>query len=89
MSHRVLDPPPPTTADIAVSRFYRKVGRAYTNHSRPSFVEAITRAPSPFAIETILRDFEMFAASGATEKTKRQVGDAAHARLCELRGVLP
>ncbi len=56
--------------------------------ARPSTVEELAHAPSPFAVEGILDDFRRFAVE-ASPKTRAQVEETAWVRLCELRGVLP
>ncbi len=57
-------------------------------HARPSTVEEIAHAPSPFAVEGLLRDFRRFATE-ASPKTQARVEETARVRLCQLRGVLP
>lgn len=76
-----------TTAHTAAARFYRKHLRQ--NHQEPSIVEQIARAPSPFAVEGLVDDFHRFIARQTSAKLRAQVERTAHARICELRGVLP
>ncbi len=78
--------PLPTMAHVAIARFYSKAFQV--NHARPSAVEAIARAPSLFAVEGILDDFNRFA-THASPKTRAQVLETARVRMCELRGWLP
>jgi hypothetical protein len=53
-----------------------------------SITEQLALAPSPFALEMILRDAALFAPR-ADAKTRDRWAHTAHARDCELRGVLP
>lgn len=53
-----------------------------------SITEQLSRAPSPFALEMILRDALLFAPR-ADAKTRTRWACTAYARDCELRGVLP
>lgn len=76
----------PTTAHAAVARFYRDALRPGHGHS---VVEEIAAAPSPFSVETMLADFDLFVARGASEKTRSRVREAARVRLAQLRGLLP
>ncbi len=81
--------PPPTMAHVAIARFYYGGhGALRSNHAKPSTIEAITRAPSPFAVEGIVDDFNRFATQ-ASPKTRAQVLETARVRICELRGWLP
>jgi hypothetical protein len=75
-----------TMADVQRDRFYRQALRQ--NHRAPSITELIASAPSPFAVEGLLDDFQRFV-HGASPKTRAQVDETARVRLCELRGVLP
>jgi hypothetical protein len=52
-----------------------------------SITEQLALAPSPFALEMILRDAALFGYGDA--KTRSRWATVAHARDCELRGVLP
>lgn len=76
----------PTTAHAAVARFYREALRPGHGHS---VVEEIAAAPSPFSVEGLLADFDLFVARGASEKTHSRVREAARVRLAQLRGLLP
>jgi hypothetical protein len=53
-----------------------------------SITEQLALAPSPFALEMILRDALLFAPR-ADAKTRDRWACTAYARDCELRGVLP
>lgn len=87
------DPPdcpvraPITTAHVQCARFYRKHFR--DNHPEPSIVERLLRAPSPFAVEQLVGDFERLIAHRVPAKKRAQVHEVARVRVCELRGVLP
>lgn len=52
-----------------------------------SITEQLANAPSPFALEMILRDADHFYAADA--KTRDRWARTAYTRDCELRGVLP
>ena len=52
-----------------------------------SVTEQLARAPSPFALEMILRDAALF--NWGDAKTRARWAQTAYARDCELRGVLP
>lgn len=73
-----------TTAHREIFRFYRGLSGA----RKPSTVERIASAPSPFAVEGLVADFEAFA-SGASQKARDRVREAARVRICQLRGLLP
>ncbi len=76
-----------TTAHIAAARFYQRALRQ--NHARPSLVERISRAPSPFAVQGLVDDFERFIARGVSPKKRAQVHEVARVRVAVLAGEIP
>ena len=52
-----------------------------------SITEQLSRAPSPFALEMILRDAALF--NWGNPKTRATWAQTAYVRDCERRGVLP
>ncbi len=82
-----------TMAHVALVRFLEQgfplqTVRDLPAHARPSTIEEIAHAPSPFAVEGLLDDFRRFATE-ASPKTRARVLETARVRICELRGVLP
>lgn len=55
---------------------------------RRSILEQLAHARSPFSVDVMLKDAEMFA-TGASRKVKEQWRRAAYVRKCQLAGMLP